>query len=69
MILISRLAAPVGTARAAWEGPQNSSKVIAVYILIAAAVVTEPPPPWVSCLGVICQNEKQNCYVCSANSS
>lgn len=33
---------------AAWtvsEGPQNSSTVIAMYILIAAAVVTEPPPP------------------------
>lgn len=53
----------------AWESPQNSSKVIAMYILIAVAVVTEPPPPRVSSLGVICQHEKQNYCVCSANSS
>lgn len=59
----------MGTAWTAWKGPPNSSKVIAMDILIAAAVVTGPPPPRVSSLGVIYQSEKQNYYVCSANSS
>lgn len=45
VILISRLPAPMGAAWTAWEGPQNSSKVIAMSIRIAATVVTEPPPP------------------------